>query len=187
MKLENGAFAATRNGEIVVELGPTDQPTLIFSGTKGLVAMCLLLLIEPQPARPALAAPQGAASDGLGSATLPTMRDMLGRTLSSTLSASPICGVTFMMKPTATTLGVVVKVVTGATPAEPAMVVAIEYDTVATTDFDATITLRATREGTAHGFAMADLPVYNHDAAERHFQRTLELWRRNLSPQPVAA
>jgi carboxymethylenebutenolidase len=41
--------------------------------------------------------------------------------------------------------------------------------------------------GTAHGFAMADLPVYNHDAAERHFQRTLELWRRNLSPQPVAA
>jgi len=41
--------------------------------------------------------------------------------------------------------------------------------------------------GTTHGFAMADLPVYNHAAAERHFQRTLELWRRNLSPQPVAA
>jgi carboxymethylenebutenolidase len=41
--------------------------------------------------------------------------------------------------------------------------------------------------GTAHGFAMADLPVYNHDAAERHFQRTLELWRRNLGPQPVPA
>jgi len=39
--------------------------------------------------------------------------------------------------------------------------------------------------GVAHGFAMADLPVYDHDAAERHFQRTLELWRRNLSPQPA--
>jgi CubicO group peptidase (beta-lactamase class C family) len=46
VKLENGAFAATRDGELVVELGPTHQPTLIFSGTKGLVAMCLLLLIE---------------------------------------------------------------------------------------------------------------------------------------------
>jgi carboxymethylenebutenolidase len=41
--------------------------------------------------------------------------------------------------------------------------------------------------GTAHGFAMADLPVYNHDAAERHYERTLELWRRNLSPPPTAA
>ena len=41
--------------------------------------------------------------------------------------------------------------------------------------------------GTTHGFAMADLPVYNHDAAERHFERTLDLWRRNLSPQPVRA
>jgi carboxymethylenebutenolidase len=41
--------------------------------------------------------------------------------------------------------------------------------------------------GTTHGFAMADLPVYNHDAAERHFERTLDLWRRNLSPQPVKA
>ena len=35
--------------------------------------------------------------------------------------------------------------------------------------------------GTTHGFAMADLPVYNHEAAERHFERTLDLWRRNLS------
>jgi len=41
--------------------------------------------------------------------------------------------------------------------------------------------------GTAHGFAMADLPVYNHDAAERHFERTLDLWRRNLSQEPVEA
>jgi carboxymethylenebutenolidase len=41
--------------------------------------------------------------------------------------------------------------------------------------------------GTAHGFAMADLPVYNRDAAERHFERTLDLWRRNLSHEPVEA
>ena len=39
--------------------------------------------------------------------------------------------------------------------------------------------------GTAHGFAMADLPVYNRDAAELHFERTLDLWRRNLSQEPV--
>lgn len=39
--------------------------------------------------------------------------------------------------------------------------------------------------GVAHGFAMADLPVYDRDAAEHHFQQTLELWRRNLSPQPA--
>lgn len=41
--------------------------------------------------------------------------------------------------------------------------------------------------GTAHGFAMADLPVYNRDAAERHFERTLHLWRRNLSQERVGA
>lgn len=34
--------------------------------------------------------------------------------------------------------------------------------------------------GTAHGFAMADLPVYDHDACERHFERTLDLWHRAL-------
>jgi carboxymethylenebutenolidase len=39
--------------------------------------------------------------------------------------------------------------------------------------------------GVAHGFAMADLPVYDRDACERHFQRTLELWRRSLSGQSV--
>jgi len=39
--------------------------------------------------------------------------------------------------------------------------------------------------GTSHGFAMADLPVYDRDAAEQHFTRTLELWRRNLSPERV--
>jgi carboxymethylenebutenolidase len=41
--------------------------------------------------------------------------------------------------------------------------------------------------GTAHGFAMADLPVYNRDAAEHHFERTLDLWRRNLSQERVEA
>jgi carboxymethylenebutenolidase len=41
--------------------------------------------------------------------------------------------------------------------------------------------------GVAHGFAMADLPVYDRDAAERHFERTIDLWRRNLSGQPVTA
>jgi carboxymethylenebutenolidase len=41
--------------------------------------------------------------------------------------------------------------------------------------------------GTAHGFAMADLPVYNRDAAEHHFERTLDLWRRNLSQARVKA
>lgn len=39
--------------------------------------------------------------------------------------------------------------------------------------------------GVTHGFAMADLPVYDRDATERHFERTLDLWRRNLSLQPV--
>jgi carboxymethylenebutenolidase len=36
---------------------------------------------------------------------------------------------------------------------------------------------------TAHRFAMADLPVYDREAAERHFQRILELWRRNLAQE----
>lgn len=35
--------------------------------------------------------------------------------------------------------------------------------------------------GTTHGFAMADLPVYDSTAAERHFERTLDLWGRALS------
>ncbi len=39
--------------------------------------------------------------------------------------------------------------------------------------------------GTEHGFAMADLPVYQREGAERHFERTLDLWRRNLSQQTV--
>ena len=46
MILEHGAFAAARNGELVVELGDTDRPAPILSGTKGLVAICVLLLIE---------------------------------------------------------------------------------------------------------------------------------------------
>src|SRR4029077_17139139 len=39
--------------------------------------------------------------------------------------------------------------------------------------------------GVAHGFAMADLAVYNRDAAEHHYDRTLDLWRRNLSREPA--
>jgi carboxymethylenebutenolidase len=42
-------------------------------------------------------------------------------------------------------------------------------------------------EGTQHGYAMADLPVYDAAAAERHFTQTLELWRRNLAPERVGA
>jgi carboxymethylenebutenolidase len=41
--------------------------------------------------------------------------------------------------------------------------------------------------GTAHGFAMADLPVYNREASERHYERTLDLWGRNLSQLDVRA
>jgi protein arginine N-methyltransferase 1 len=37
---------------------------------------------------------------------------------------------------------------------EPAIVVAIDYATIAATDFEATIELRATRDGIAHGFAL---------------------------------
>jgi hypothetical protein len=33
---------------------------------------------------------------------------------------------------------------------------------------------------------MADLPVYDRDASERHFERTLQLWRRNATPEPAA-
>ena len=36
-------------------------------------------------------------------------------------------------------------------------------------------------EGTTHGFAMADLPVYDEAGSERHFERTLDLWDRNLA------
>lgn len=35
-------------------------------------------------------------------------------------------------------------------------------------------------DGAAHGFAMADLVAYDHDASERHFAKTLDLWSRNL-------
>lgn len=34
--------------------------------------------------------------------------------------------------------------------------------------------------GAAHGFAMADLPVYDRAAAEHHFDTVLELWGRNV-------
>ena len=41
--------------------------------------------------------------------------------------------------------------------------------------------------GTSHGFAMADLPVYDERAAEHHFERTLDLWRRSLAQETVQA
>jgi carboxymethylenebutenolidase len=41
--------------------------------------------------------------------------------------------------------------------------------------------------GLTHGYAMNDLSVYDRDAAEQHIERTLELWRRNLTPEPVGA
>ena len=41
--------------------------------------------------------------------------------------------------------------------------------------------------GAAHGFAMEDLPVYQREAAERHFERTLDLWRRNLQSQAIGS
>jgi dienelactone hydrolase len=34
--------------------------------------------------------------------------------------------------------------------------------------------------GTHHGFAFPKRPVYNRDAAERHWERLLALYRRNL-------
>ncbi|MNC99702.1 hypothetical protein D3C83_180730 [compost metagenome] len=54
------------------------------------------------------------ARSGLGSFTKRRMRDTVGRTLSTTTSASLICGVTFMTKPTGTTFWVVVKATIGA-------------------------------------------------------------------------
>jgi len=39
--------------------------------------------------------------------------------------------------------------------------------------------------GTSHGFAMADLPVYDEASCERHFERTLELWQRSLAQKPA--
>ena len=41
--------------------------------------------------------------------------------------------------------------------------------------------------GATHGFAMADLAVYDRDASENHFEKTIELWRRNLQPAGVPA
>jgi carboxymethylenebutenolidase len=35
--------------------------------------------------------------------------------------------------------------------------------------------------GTEHGFALSDRPVYDRDASEHHFERTLDQWRRNVS------
>jgi carboxymethylenebutenolidase len=42
-----------------------------------------------------------------------------------------------------------------------------------------------TMPGTYHGFAMADIPPYKEEAAEAHFERTIDLWRRNVQKQPA--
>ena len=62
--------------------------------------------------------PQGFASEGFGSATSVSVREMVGRTLSTTESFSLICGTTLMMNPTGTELTVVEKVVTAGAFAE---------------------------------------------------------------------
>ena len=36
--------------------------------------------------------------------------------------------------------------------------------------------------GTHHGFAFPKRPVYHRDAAERHWERLLALYHRNLVP-----
>jgi carboxymethylenebutenolidase len=41
--------------------------------------------------------------------------------------------------------------------------------------------------GTHHGFAFPKRPVYDRDAAERHWERLLSLYRRNLSPAAATA
>src|SRR5215831_10352666 len=58
-----------------------------------------------------LGVPQGFARLGLGSFTKLSTFEIVGFTFSSTTLLSLICGVTFMTKPTATELGVVVNVV----------------------------------------------------------------------------
>ena len=40
--------------------------------------------------------------------------------------------------------------------------------------------------GATHGFAMEDLPVYDRDAAERHFEKVLDLWDRNVRARTAA-
>ncbi|MGH6716445.1 MAG: dienelactone hydrolase family protein [Bradyrhizobium sp.] len=41
--------------------------------------------------------------------------------------------------------------------------------------------------GTHHGFAFSKRPVYHRDAAERHWERLLALYRRNLASTPAVA
>src|SRR6185436_413867 len=56
--------------------------------------------------------PHGLLRDGLGSATSPILREIVGRKFSSTVSESLICGVTLITNPTGTEFRVVVNVVT---------------------------------------------------------------------------
>lgn len=41
--------------------------------------------------------------------------------------------------------------------------------------------------GVTHGFAMADMPVYDRNAAERHFAKVLDLWDRNVKAGVAAS
>src|SRR2546423_3518097 len=63
---ESGSFAASVDGELVVDLGGRDDVVLVFSGTKGLVAVCVLKLIEA--GRLALEDPVAAYWPGFSSA-----------------------------------------------------------------------------------------------------------------------
>src|SRR5436190_5651506 len=58
--------------------------------------------------------PQGFASAGLGSTASVSLREMVGRMFSSTVSFSLICGTTVIRNPTGTELTVVVYVTIGA-------------------------------------------------------------------------
>jgi carboxymethylenebutenolidase len=42
-------------------------------------------------------------------------------------------------------------------------------------------------EGAAHGYTMADTPVYHEAAAERHFTELLALLDRTIAAEPVTS
>jgi carboxymethylenebutenolidase len=41
--------------------------------------------------------------------------------------------------------------------------------------------------GATHGFAMADLPVFDREASDRHFAKVLDLWDRNVHARAASA
>src|SRR5258705_4348276 len=46
LHVSGSSFAAYAGDDVVLQRGALDATAMIFSGTKGLVAMCVLLLIE---------------------------------------------------------------------------------------------------------------------------------------------